>query len=661
MLRFAEEILLLLLNEGSGATEEIAVPEPVLHHTLAGAVLMELALEDRIDTDLDHLIVTDPTPLGDSLIDPTLARIVETPEDRNAEYWVRTVAQYADQVRSDAVARMLSRGILTSADDGSISLARSVARTRQYPSGDGSPEQEVRLRIMRVLFGDDIPGPRDVVIICLAEACGLFRKILSRDELKEAQDRIELVLKMDLIGRSLIQSVRQFKPKEEAVEEKGDPNLPVVKGLPILGSALQAGRNMTQFIVESYRRHGPVFEVNLFGINAIVIAGLEANAFFEKRGKFCLRNHEFWMDFNRELNVSKVMMSLEGNDHLRYRQTSAPSYSRTRYEGHLDMAIDITRNSLAEWEPNRPMWAVRALQRIIVDQLGTILTGLSPRGYVESLHVFLDTLLAVRVTKQRPMFLYARKFRRARQRIDELCKQILADHRSGGPRHEAADFVNDILDLHESDPQFMPETDLNIAVLGPFLVGLDTVAVSCAFMLYALLKHPDLMERATAEADALFADGNPSARDLRKMDVTHRVALEVLRMYPIVPVLARISANSFEFSGYRIPAGRRVFVATSVPHFLPEVFPDPKRFDIDRYLPERAEHKQRNAFTPFGGGPHRCMGAGFADAQILLTMATILHHTELSLERPGYELQIGSMPTPRPSKNFKFKMVGRRN
>lgn len=661
MLRFAEEILLLLLNEGAGATEEIAVPEPVLHHTLAGAVLMELALEGRIDTDLDHLIVTDPTPLGDSLIDPTLARIVETAKDRNAEHWVRAVAQYAEQVRSEAIARMLNRGVLTSTDDGSISLARSVLRTRQYPSGDGNPEQEVRLRIMRVLFGDDIPGPRDVVIICLAEACGLFKKILSRDELKEAQDRIDLVLKMDLIGRALIQSVRQFKPKDEAGEPEGDPNLPMVRGLPILGSALQAGRNMTQFVVQSYQRHGPVFEVDLFGVRAIVIAGLEANAFFEKRGKFCLRNYEFWTDFNKELNASKVMMSLEGNDHLRYRQTSAPSYSRTRYEGHIDMAIDIIRNNLSEWESNRPMSVVRTLQRIITDQLGTILTGLSPQGYVESLRVFLDTLLAVRVTKQRPMFLYARRFRRARKQIDELCEKILADHRAGGTRHEASDFVNDILELHENDPQFMPETDLNIAILGPFLVGLDTVAISCSFMLYALLKHPDLMERATAEADALFANGNPSARDLRKLDVTHRVALEVLRMYPIVPILARVAANSFDFSGYRIPAGRTVLVGTSVPHFLPEVFPDPKRFDIDRYLPERAEHKQRNAFTPFGGGPHRCMGAGFADAQILLTMATILHHTELALERPGYELQMGSMPTPRPSKNFKFKMVGRRN
>ena len=91
-------------------------------------------------------------------------------------------------------------------------------------------------------------------------------------------------------------------------------------------------------------------------------------------------------------------------------------------------------------------------------------------------------------------------------------------------------------------------------------------------------------------------------------------------------------------------------------HRLPEFFPDPDRFDIDRYLPDRAEHRQPNAFVPFGVGTHRCLGGGFAEAQILLTIATILHAAELELDPPGYEMKTTNMPTPRPAKSFKLKM-----
>ena len=131
-------------------------------------------------------------------------------------------------------------------------------------------------------------------------------------------------------------------------------------------------------------------------------------------------------------------------------------------------------------------------------------------------------------------------------------------------------------------------------------------------------------------------------------------------MYPIGAAVTRMVANSFEFAGYEIPAGAQVICAMTVPHYLPEYFPDPKRFDIDRYTDERKEHKQPGVYAPFGLGPHRCLGSGFAEAQIAVTMATIMHSTELVLDPPDYELKINSAPTSRPDEGFKFKMIRRR-
>ena len=203
MLRFAEEVVLLLLRDDDG--KFVHVPSWLLDRILAGAVLMDLAMEYRIDTDPERLVLLDDTPVGDSLLDPTLARIAQDREgaERDARYWVEQEATHAEEIREEALNRLIEVGILEREDDRFL----WVFKSRRYPVVDGKAEREVKLRIMGVLFSDEIPDPRDVVIICLADACGLFRELLPRRELEQASVRIEQVRKLDLIGQAMAQTI----------------------------------------------------------------------------------------------------------------------------------------------------------------------------------------------------------------------------------------------------------------------------------------------------------------------------------------------------------------------------------------------------------------------------------------------------------------------
>ena len=204
MLRFAEEFMLLLLNDEDGRFAN--VPSWSVNYALAGSVLMDLALENRIDTDLDNLILLDATPVGDGLLDPTLAEIAKG-DKRDARFWVERTANRAYEIREEALSRLVTHGILERRDDRFL----WVFRSRRYPAVQGEAEREVKLRIMAVLFSDDIPDPRDVVIICLADACGIFRGLLSRRELDRASARIEQVRKLDLIGQAMTQAIRDIE------------------------------------------------------------------------------------------------------------------------------------------------------------------------------------------------------------------------------------------------------------------------------------------------------------------------------------------------------------------------------------------------------------------------------------------------------------------
>ncbi len=204
MLRFVEEIILLLLGDEDGRFAN--VPSWSLSYALAGAVLMDLAIEDRIDTDLEKLVVVDSSPLGDSLLDPALAEIAGR-EQRDVSFWLERIANHADQIRDEALSRLVAKGILDRREDRFL----WVFESRRYPAIDGKAEREVKLRIMGVLFSDEIPHPRDVMVICLADACGIFGEILARHELEQVSGRIEQVRKLDLIGRAMTQAIRDIE------------------------------------------------------------------------------------------------------------------------------------------------------------------------------------------------------------------------------------------------------------------------------------------------------------------------------------------------------------------------------------------------------------------------------------------------------------------
>ena len=618
---------------------------------------MDLALENRIDTDPERLILVDATPLEDDLLDPTLADIARDTEVRDASYWVAQTAKRGDEIRDKALARLVNRGILESESEGVFLLSRLVSRSRRYPTIDGRTVEEVQLRIMRVLFSDEIPDPRDIVIICLADACGVFDNSLSKSERAEVHDRIEMIRKMDLIGQSVTKAIRELEPPVPVPAPRKE--IPQAPGLPLIGNTIGMVRDLRSFLVEQYRNLGPIFRIQAFNRRFIVLAGPEANV-FAKRGSVYFRMLETWVDYNSAVGAGRVVASMDGPEHVRLRKEVSFGYSHNLMEGRVDEAIRVIRQEIAGWPQDKPLLGLPVWQHIVVEQLGVLSTSMSLREYMADIIIFTQNMIATHVARLQPkLMLYRPHVQRAIKRMDELAQRILVAHEPEKRLNKPTDAVDHLLDLHNRDPQFMPATDLHEQVLGPFVAGIDTAAVVCSCMFYELLRQPDLRAQVTAEADALFAGGIPTVGALRELDVIHRAAMETMRLHPLSPALTpRTVSNPFEFAGYQIPAGEKVLLAYTTPLLMPEYFPDPQRFDIDRYTAERAEHRQPGVYVPFGVGTHSCLGGRLAEALIALNMATIFREAEFALDPPEGKLKTKQKLTLQPS--FKFRLVGQR-
>ena len=199
-MRFVEEFLLLLrISDGAltGAAEWLVRP------ALGAAVLMDLAVERRIDTDADRLFLIDPTPVGDSLLDPMLAEIAAANKTHNALYWVDRASRRADEIRRTVLSRLIGKNVLELQDNRFL----SIFGTRRYALVDAAAEGLLVERIRSVLLTDEIPHPNDVAIITLADGCGITAKLFAPDELDRARPRLELVRHMDLIGRAFLEAM----------------------------------------------------------------------------------------------------------------------------------------------------------------------------------------------------------------------------------------------------------------------------------------------------------------------------------------------------------------------------------------------------------------------------------------------------------------------
>ncbi len=199
MLTFAEEILLLLLGDREGALST-HVPGDNLSCALAGAVLLDLSFAGRIDTDPQRLVVIDTTPTGNVILDGTLAELAAREPQVSARAWIGELSvENAAGIRESVMESLVARNVLAPRE-GPFRWSDLFSRPR---GGGSEAEREVKGRIREVLFSQDIPDPRDIALVGLADACDLIGHVLADDDMNRCRRRLDQFRGLDLIAREL--------------------------------------------------------------------------------------------------------------------------------------------------------------------------------------------------------------------------------------------------------------------------------------------------------------------------------------------------------------------------------------------------------------------------------------------------------------------------
>lgn len=403
-------------------------------------------------------------------------------------------------------------------------------------------------------------------------------------------------------------------------------------GHPILGNLREFAADTLGFATRLAREHGDVARFRLVNREAWLLSGPEAvERVLVDNHRSYVKHTFFWRKV--EAIFGRGLLTNEGDAWLRQRRLAQPAFHHARIADYAAIMVDYTLDRVAGWEDGEERDVRAEMTSITFRVVAKTLFDAEVSGDVAEIAAAFDTgieEIARRI--RRPVLLPDwvptrgnRRYRSAVRRMDRLVYRIIDEHRDGRDR---GDLLSALMQVEDEEGRPMSDEQLRDETITMLLAGHETTALALTWTWFLVSRHPEVAERLEAEVDAL--DGRPPViDDLPRLPFTERVVKESLRLYPPAYSFGREALEDDEIAGWPVAAGTTLFVFPWVLHRDPRLFPEPLRYDPDRWTDDFERTLPRLAYLPFGSGPRMCIGREFARMELVLIVAAIAQRFRL--------------------------------
>lgn len=396
-----------------------------------------------------------------------------------------------------------------------------------------------------------------------------------------------------------------------------------------------------EFLREAY---GEIYRLNVFGVTMLITAGADmAEQVLVNRDR-AFANGPAWSHFIGPFFHRGIML-LDFDEHLHHRRILQHAFTNEALHRYHAMLVPRLRRNLAAWEHEPNPRLHHMFKALTLDLALETFVGidLSPAEQQQVNKAFIAAVRAGTsvIRKPLPGSSWAKGLR-ARAFLEQFFHSHLpAKRRDGGD-----DLFAQLCTARSEDGHEFSDDDIVNHMIFLLMAAHDTTTITMSSMAYHLARNPEWQERARAE---VVAAGEVDYEGVLGLEVLDRVMKESMRLCSPVPSLPRVAVRDTEIGGFQVPAGSFVVVSPYMNHYLPELWPDPTRFDPDRFAPERREDRShRLAFEPFGAGVHKCIGMHFAGMQVRAIFHELLLHYRWSVpDDYVWPLDLTALPFPR--------------
>ena len=439
---------------------------------------------------------------------------------------------------------------------------------------------------------------------------------------------------------------------------------PGPRGFPLVGNVPDFRRDTLGFLSRSAARHG---DVSLYRLGRDRVWLLSHPDFV----KDVLVTHQHSFAKGKGIQWAKLflgegLLTSEGEFHTRQRRLAQPAFHRQRIAGYARAMTEhavrcrdgLPAGRVVDLHAEMMSLTLAVAARTLVGaDMGTEAPEIA-----ESLGVILGHFPRFAIpfagAVQRLPLPSNERFRRAVAALDRIVYRVIAERRADG--RDRGDLLSMLLVAQdvEGDGGGMTDRQLRDEVMTILLAGHETTANALTWTWHLLAQHPDAESRLHGEVDRALGGRAPGFDDFAALGHVERVLAEAMRLYPPAWGIGRRALVPYTVGGYVIPAGGLVAMSPYVVHRDPRWWPDPLRFDPDRFLPEARAARPRFAYFPFGGGARQCIGESFAWMEGVLVIATLAQRFRFRAV-PGARVEPQALITLRPRHGLPMKVEGR--
>jgi cytochrome P450 len=455
---------------------------------------------------------------------------------------------------------------------------------------------------------------------------------------------------MGLLEKRLLKTEFPQKPLAPAPPGSGLKTVYGDSGLPIIGHLIEMFRGGPDFVLHNYRKFGPLHYADSPALAAVAALGPDAaQAVYSNRNK----------DFSQQGWVPVIgpffhrgLMLLDFEEHMFHRRIMQEAFVRPRLVGYQEQVDKVVTQVVAkDWVTNDPRFLMYpAMKELTLDIASMVFMGHEPGTDHELVtkinKAFTTTTRAGNavIRTSVPPFTWWRGLQ-ARKVLEEYFEERVRERRG----KDGSDLLTVLCQTEDEDGNKFSDEDIVNHMIFLMMAAHDTSTSTATTMIYHLAKHPEWQERCREESDRL-GDGPADIESLEKLESLDLVMNESIRLVTPVQWAMRQTVRDTELLGYYLPKGTNVIAYPGMNHRLEEFYPEPMKFDPLRFTEPRNEHKKhRYAFSPFGGGAHKCIGMTFGQLEVKTILHRLLRKYRLELPSPNYttEWDYGGMPVPK--------------
>jgi cytochrome P450 len=420
-------------------------------------------------------------------------------------------------------------------------------------------------------------------------------------------------------------------------------------GLPLIGDTLNFLKD-SQFAKKRHQQYGPIFKTSILGQPTVFVSGPEANLFVLSN-----ENQYFvvsWPPSTKAL-LGPLSLALQtGAEHQNRRKLLYQAFQPRALAGYIGGMEDITGRYLQRWTEMSEFAWYPELRNYTFDVASKLLVGIDNGSDTALGHYFetwCDGLFSI------PLDVAWTKFGKAKKCRDLLLAElenIIRDRQQAAPG--GSDALGLLICARDDDGNSLSLEELKDQVLLLLFAGHETLTSAIASFCLLVAQNPDIMAKIRAEQQQFPATEPLTLEQLKQMTYLEQVMREVLRLVPPVGGGFREVIKACEFGGYEIPKGWSVLYEINQTHQDSAVYPEPDRFDPDRFTGERSANAKPFSYVPFGGGLRECLGKEFARLEMKLFAARMVRECEWEL-LPDQDLNLIRVPTPHPRDGLRVK------